>query len=71
MDVLMASGFITPPSIHYVRNHGAVPKLSWDSHRIAVNGLVQQQLSISMEELVAMPSVTIPVTLVCAGMCMM
>jgi nitrate reductase (NAD(P)H) len=67
MDVLMASGFITPPSIHYVRNHGAVPKLSWESHTITVNGLVEQQLTISMDELAAMPSVTIPVTLVCAG----
>jgi nitrate reductase (NAD(P)H) len=67
MDVLMASGFITPPSIHYVRNHGAVPKLAWESHTITINGLVEQQLTISMDELVAMPSVTIPVTLVCAG----
>jgi DMSO/TMAO reductase YedYZ molybdopterin-dependent catalytic subunit len=67
MDVLMASGFITPPSIHYVRNHGAVPKLVWESHTITINGLVEQQLTISMEDLVAMPSVTIPVTLVCAG----
>ncbi|WIA41019.1 hypothetical protein OEZ86_004657 [Tetradesmus obliquus] len=67
MDVLMASGFITPPAIHYVRNHGAVPKLSWSSHKITLNGLVEKELSISMDELVAMPSVTIPVTLVCAG----
>lgn len=67
MDVLMASGFITPPSIHYVRNHGAVPKLQWDTHTITINGLVEQQLTISMEELVAMPSVTMPITLVCAG----
>ena len=24
MDVLMSYGFITPPSVHYVRNHGPV-----------------------------------------------
>lgn len=35
MQDLMASGFITPPSIHYVRNHGAVPKLEWGTHRCA------------------------------------
>ncbi len=26
--------FITPCSLHYVRNHGAVPQLSWDEHKI-------------------------------------
>lgn len=61
MDVLMASGFITPPSIHYVRNHGAVPKIHWGNHRIHINGLVDKPLTISMDELVAMPSVTLPV----------
>jgi nitrate reductase (NAD(P)H) len=35
MQDLMAAGFITPPSIHYVRNHGAVPKLDWATHRCA------------------------------------
>src|SRR5436190_6712776 len=27
---LMKEGFITPTSLHYVRNHGAVP---WNTHR--------------------------------------
>mmetsp|Transcript_31111 Transcript_31111/g.69120 ORF Transcript_31111/g.69120 Transcript_31111/m.69120 type:complete len:849 (+) Transcript_31111:85-2631(+) len=67
MDHLMSYGFITPPSIHFVRNHGAVPKISWSSHRIEVNGLVNTPISISMDELIAMPSITLPVTLVCAG----
>lgn len=67
MDALMASGFITPPSLHYVRNHGAVPKLTWANHRITINGLVDKPLTLSMDELIAMPSVTLPVTLVCAG----
>ncbi len=63
----MASGFITPPSIHYVRNHGAVPMLDWATHRLEINGLVGKPLSLSMDELVALPSITLPVTLVCAG----
>jgi nitrate reductase (NAD(P)H) len=67
MDALMGSGFITPPSIHYVRNHGAVPKLEWSTHRIEVNGLVDKPLSISMDELLQMPAVRKPITLVCAG----
>ena len=35
--MLMDKGFITPVSLHYVRNHGAVPKLDWDSHKVKVN----------------------------------
>lgn len=30
--------YITPPSLHYVRNHGAVPQIRWEEHRLAVNG---------------------------------
>lgn len=35
-DVLMARGFITPVSLHYVRNHGPVPKMSWDTHKLNI-----------------------------------
>ena len=34
--MLMEKGFITPVSLHYVRNHGAVPKLDWDTHKVKV-----------------------------------
>lgn len=67
MDALMASGFITPPSLHYVRNHGAVPKIDWSAHRLTINGLVDTPITLTMDELIALPSVTLPVTLVCAG----
>lgn len=67
MDALMASGFITPPSLHYVRNHGAVPKIDWSAHRLTINGLVDTPITLTMDQLVALPSVTLPVTLVCAG----
>jgi hypothetical protein len=67
MDALMATGFITPPSLHYVRNHGAVPKRHWASHRVTINGLVDGPLTLSMDELIALPCVTLPITLVCAG----
>lgn len=67
MPDLMAAGFITPPSIHYVRNHGAAPKIQWSEHRLNIGGLVDKPMSITMNELIAMPSVTKPITLVCAG----
>eukprot|EP00171_Calliarthron_tuberculosum_P013637 IDg13637t1 len=67
LESLYDQGFITPLSIHYVRSHGRVPKLSWNTHRIKVNGLVSHPRSFSMNEIAAMPSVTMPVTLTCAG----
>eukprot|EP01052_Picozoa_sp_SAG31_P019555 SAG31_NODE_1430_length_8385_cov_3.096186_9_plen_246_part_00 len=102
LDTLHAQGFITPPSLHYVRNHGTrtaavapyrrvtaialpmtascdlvcrhamqfagvCPKLTWEEHKLVINGLVAAPLEISMDELAEMPSVTLPVLLVCAG----
>lgn len=67
-NTLLEKGFITPNSLHYVRNHGTVPKLDWDKHVIQVTGLVEKRLSLRMDELVAnYRSVKIPVTLTCDG----
>ena len=35
----MEAGFITPSALHYVRNHGAVPKCEWATHTLTVDGL--------------------------------
>eukprot|EP01025_Chloroclados_australasicus_P043903 TRINITY_DN4713_c0_g2_i1.p2 TRINITY_DN4713_c0_g2~~TRINITY_DN4713_c0_g2_i1.p2 ORF type:complete len:856 (+),score=123.10 TRINITY_DN4713_c0_g2_i1:117-2684(+) len=64
---LMAEGFITPTSLHFVRNHGAVPQLTWEGHRVQVNGLVDKKLSLSMDEIAKMETITRSVTLVCCG----
>lgn len=58
--------FITPSSLHYVRNHGAVPVLKWEEHTVEVNN-GDQTLVASMGDLVNMPQRELPVTLVCAG----
>ncbi|CAM9091374.1 unnamed protein product, partial [Chrysoparadoxa australica] len=61
-------GFITPVSLHYVRNHGAACNLSYETHTLKVNGLVERPLEMSMDFLRSnFKEVTIPVTLVCAG----
>lgn len=59
--------FITPTCLHYVRNHGACPKLSWDEHRVRVGGIVPQKLDLGMNDIASMPARELPVTLVCAG----
>ena len=59
--------FITPCSLHYVRNHGACPQLEWDTHTVSIGGNVSTPKTYSMDDLVALPSRELPVTLVCAG----
>lgn len=34
LTILFDAGLITPTQLHYVRNHGAIPKLDWDTHRL-------------------------------------
>ena len=68
LPLLMECGFITPVNLHLMRNHGAVPNLSWDSHRVHVTGAVGRKSKLSMNQLVrGYPSYTIPVLVVCAG----
>jgi nitrate reductase (NAD(P)H) len=71
LDTLFAAGFLTPISLFYVRNHGAVPKVSADRARnwkVRVHGLVQREVIFSIADLKRMfPVVTLPITLVCAG----
>ncbi|GAA5870778.1 hypothetical protein JCM3774_001675 [Rhodotorula dairenensis] len=70
---LWQGGFLTPPSLHYVRNHGNVPQVSlaeaaeWS---IEVSGLVERPCTLSLADLLdplKFETVTLPVTLVCAG----
>lgn len=65
---LMHHGFITPAPLHYVRNHGPVPKGRWEDWTVEVWGLVKRPMRLTMDQLVTeFPSREIPVTLVCAG----
>ena len=64
---LWKRGFLTPASLHYVRNHGAVPKIAWSEHRLTVDGMVGAPKTFTMDDLLAMPARELPVTLVCAG----
>ena len=62
---LFDAGLVTPNELHYVRNHGAVPRLIWEEHRIDIqNGKV----SLSMEQLKnEFESINIQVALACDG----
>lgn len=57
------TGVITPNAIHYVRDHFAIPR--WE--RLVVEGSVERPLSIGLEDIAALPSRSLVVTLECAG----
>jgi len=62
---LFDAGLVTPNELHYVRNHGAVPRIIWEEHRIDIqNGKV----SLSMDDLKnKFESINIQVALACDG----
>ena len=70
----LTDNFITPTTLHYTRNHGAVPKLDWDTHEVKVsiynkyNELINEKV-LKMDEILENggKEITIPVTLTCAG----
>ncbi|GMH31344.1 hypothetical protein Nepgr_033187 [Nepenthes gracilis] len=65
---LMHHGFITPVPLHYVRNHGPVPRARWDDWTVEVTGLVKRPRRFTMDQLVnEFLSREFPATLVCAG----
>ncbi|KAH6775045.1 nitrate reductase 1 [Perilla frutescens var. hirtella] len=65
---LMHHGFITPVPLHYVRNHGPVPKASWEEWTVEITGLVKKPVRLTMQQLeTEFPSKEFPVSLVCAG----
>ncbi len=63
----LIGGMVMPNRRFYVRNHFQVPKLDCANWRLNVGGLVERPLSLSLRDLVRMPSQTQFVTLECAG----
>ncbi|KAI7885045.1 molybdopterin binding oxidoreductase [Lichtheimia hyalospora FSU 10163] len=64
---LEKAGYVTPNHLHFVRNHGPVPQLIWEEHRIDIIGLVNSPTTITMDDITSMQPITLPVTMVCAG----
>lgn len=71
LTTLFNCGFLTPAALHYVRNHGAVPKvldeecMSW---AVEISGMVEEPFTVTLAEIMNdFEQITLPVTLVCAG----
>ena len=58
---------VTPVGMHYLLIHFDIPEADETSWRLLLGGLVRGPLELSMAELRSRPSVTMPVTMECAG----
>ncbi|MBA2513061.1 MAG: sulfite oxidase [Solirubrobacterales bacterium] len=58
---------VTPVGLHYLLVHYDIPAVDPQSWRLTLGGAVERTLSPSLADLRAMPAVTRPVTLECAG----
>lgn len=63
---LFESGFITPNELHYVRNHGAVPRILWELHKVALS-FEGKSAEYTMKELSQFKSYNLPVLIACDG----
>jgi DMSO/TMAO reductase YedYZ molybdopterin-dependent catalytic subunit len=60
-------GFLTPTESFYVRTHFPIPSIDRDAWWLRFEGDVENPFAINYQQLVELESVTIPVTLECAG----
>jgi len=51
-------GIITPSGLHFTDEHGEVPEIDPREHRLTIYGMVERPLTLTMEELMALPSVS-------------
>jgi sulfane dehydrogenase subunit SoxC len=58
---------ITPIGLHYLLIHFDIPKVDAETWRLEVGGHVEKALTLSLEDVKALPTRTMPVTLECAG----
>jgi anti-anti-sigma factor len=63
----LMGGVVMPNQRFYVRNHFQMPQLDPSRWRLNLLGLVERPMSLSLRDLVKMPSQTQFVTLECAG----
>src|SRR5262245_48667842 len=60
-------GTLTPSSLHYERHHSGIPTIDPANHRLVIHGMVDRPLSLSMNDIRRLPSVTRTLVLECGG----
>lgn len=66
LSELYDAGLVTPNELHYVRNHGAVPRLLWEFHELDVESFGNKE-TFSMDDIKDFDTVNIQVALACDG----
>jgi DMSO/TMAO reductase YedYZ molybdopterin-dependent catalytic subunit len=61
------NSFITPNEKFYVRNHFSQPKIDANSWRLKVEGAVERELELKLDDICKLPARTVTATLECAG----
>ncbi|KAI9025731.1 hypothetical protein DFJ74DRAFT_48693 [Hyaloraphidium curvatum] len=65
---LLSDGLLTSTFRHYVRNHGPVPFLEWETHSVFVRGPgLEAGKEVGMDEIAGMGRAEFPVTFCCDG----
>jgi DMSO/TMAO reductase YedYZ molybdopterin-dependent catalytic subunit len=59
--------YVTPTELFYIRNHFPPPAIDRASYRLRIDGAVRHALTLTLDELKSMPSITRAATLECAG----
>jgi sulfite oxidase len=65
--VALLDSFITPVEHFYVRSHMPIPQIDAAAFTLKVGGEVNSPITLSLDEIKKLPSVTITTTLECAG----
>lgn len=58
---------ITPTGMHYLLNHFDIPYVDAQSWQLQVGGRVSKPMTLNLEDIKQRPTVTLPVTMECAG----
>ena len=60
-------GTLTPSSLHYERHHSGIPTIDPAQHRLIIHGMVDRPLSLSVEDIKRLPSISRTMVLECGG----
>ena len=58
---------VTPVGLHYLLVHFDIPLVDSESWRLRIGGSVRREVELSLADIRARPSMTLPVTMECAG----
>ena len=58
---------VTPTGLHYQVLHFDIPEVDPATWRLAIGGLVEKPVELTLDDIRRRPSVTLPVTMECAG----